>query len=140
MLGVAFAFLPFVDRETTRLSTKGRAYRIEQDLLTGIVLTGKAAKERHDSPDPDPIHFLFCLGNTPMLRSVTLAAASWQCQRCGHTNNARNNKRRCFSCMGWRDRIAPLSSAGIATANEEAGRATGDVPAQEVAHPRVQGA
>ncbi len=138
---MALAFPPLVVRETTRLCTEGCACRIEQYLLTGIVSTGKAAEGCRNSPDPDPpIHLLFCLGNKPMLQSAALAAASWQCQWCGHTNNTRNNKRCCFLCKVWRDGVAPLSSAGITITNEEAGRVTGDVPAQEVACPRIQGA
>ncbi len=53
--------------------------------------------------------------------SAAFAAASWQCQRCSHTNIAEKNKRRCFLCRGWRDGIAP-NTAGIAIAKEEAGR------------------
>jgi hypothetical protein len=87
--------------------------------------------------DTPPIYFLFCLGEMPMLRSAALPAAMWQCQRCGHTQNAYNNKRRCFSCRAWRDRIAPLTFFSIAIANKEAGGGqpwqffmTGDVPMQ----------
>jgi hypothetical protein len=74
----------------------------------------------------------------PKLGSVALAAASWQCQQCSHTNSAEKNKRCCFSCWGWRDAIAP-STAGTAIAKEEAGRgqpwlsiAMGDMPTLEI--------
>ena len=69
--------------------------------------------------------------------SDALAAASWQCQWCSHTNSAENNKRCCFSCRGWRDGIAP-STSGIAIPKEKAGRGrprlsvtTGDAPMLE---------
>ncbi len=52
-------------------------------------------------------------GGMPKLGSAALAAASWQCQRCSHTNSAEKNKRRCFSCQGWRDRIAPSTRISL---------------------------
>ena len=55
------------------------------------------------------------------LRSASVLAASWQCQRCGCTNNTAKNKRRCFSCRAWRDGKAPLSAAGIAIADAHGG-------------------
>ncbi len=80
----------------------------------------------------------FIYGGMPKLVSAALAAASWQCQWCSHTNIAEKNKRRCFLCRGWRDGISP-STAGIAIAKVEAGRgrpwlsvATGDMPMLEI--------
>jgi hypothetical protein len=87
--------------------------------------------------DTPPIYILFCLGEMPTLQSAALPAASWECHWCRHTNNAENNKRHCFSCRGWRDGIAPLTSTAIVIANKEAGCgqpwqfvAMGDVPTQ----------
>ncbi len=75
----------------------------------------------------------------PKLGSADLAAASWQCQRCSHTNCAEKNKRRCFLCRSWRDAIAPSSIAGIAITTEKAGHGrprlsvmSADVPALEI--------
>ena len=55
------------------------------------------------------------------LRSYSALAASWQCQRCDCTNNSAKNKRQCFSCQAWRDRIAPSNAAGITIANAHGG-------------------
>ncbi len=59
-----------------------------------------------------------------MLRLASALAASWQCQRCNCINDSTKNKRRCFSCRAWRDRIAPLSAAGIAIADAHRGGST----------------
>jgi hypothetical protein len=71
--------------------------------------------------------------------SSALAAASWQCQRCSHTNFAEKNKRRCFLCRSWREAIAPSSIADIAITKEKAGCGrpwlsvtSTDVPALEI--------
>jgi len=73
-----------------------------------------------------------------MLHSATLAAKSWQCQRCGHKNNAEYNKRGYFSYWAWRGGIAPSSATGIKISKEVAGWgqprqfvATGDMPMQD---------
>ena len=55
------------------------------------------------------------------LRSASALTASWQCQRCDHTNNSAKNKRCCFSCRAWRDGIAPSSAAGITIADAHGG-------------------
>ena len=39
-------------------------------------------------------------------RSVDL-----ECHRCNHANDTVRNKKRCFSCRSWKDRIAPLSAS-----------------------------
>jgi hypothetical protein len=59
-----------------------------------------------------------------MLRLASALAALRQCQRCDCINDSAKNKRRCFSCQAWRDRIAPLSAAGIAIADAHGGGGT----------------
>jgi hypothetical protein len=63
----------------------------------------------------------------PFRRTLRLAStlvALWQCQRCSSNNDSAKNKRHCFSCQAWRDRIAPLSAAGIAVADAHGGGGT----------------
>ena len=61
---------------------------------------------------------LLILGGMPgTLGSASARAASWQCQRCDCINGSAKNKRHCFLCRAWRNRIAPSSATGIAIAN-----------------------
>jgi hypothetical protein len=56
-----------------------------------------------------------------MLRLASTIAALWQCQRCNYTNNSTKNLMHCYLCRAWRDRLAPLSSAGIMIVNAHRG-------------------
>jgi hypothetical protein len=85
--------------------------------LVIMVVVGDRSERKIPSDPPLPI-----LGG--MLRTLKLAsalAALWQCQQCDCINNSAKNKRHCFSCRAWRDRIAPLSAAGIAIADAHGG-------------------
>jgi hypothetical protein len=63
-----------------------------QVLLIGILdpyFCPQGAKSTpHDNPQ---IYVFFCLSEMSTLQSAALAAGLWQCQQCGHTNNADNN-------------------------------------------------
>jgi hypothetical protein len=48
----------------------------------------------------------------PLLQFVTLLALSWLCHQCSHLNDSTKNKKCCFLCWAWRDRLAPLSAKG----------------------------
>ena len=71
-------------------------------LFSQIVLRGHAkALSTHDSIG-SLLDFrqLILRGMPRTLRSASALAASWQCQRCGCTNNTAENKRRCFFFAG----------------------------------------
>ena len=56
----------------------------------------------------------------PLLRSATLLASSWPCQRCSHSNDSSRNKKCCSLCWAWRDGLAPLSAKGGGTSTSGA--------------------
>ena len=62
----------------------------------------------------------------PLLRSATLLASSWPCQRCSHSNDSSRNKKRCSSCRAWRDGLAPLSAKGGGTSTSGAAASLSD--------------
>ena len=62
----------------------------------------------------------------PLLRSATLLASSWPCQRCSHSNDSSRNKKRCSLCRAWRDGLAPLSAKGGGTSTSGAAASLSD--------------
>ena len=62
----------------------------------------------------------------PLLRSATLLASSWPCNRCSHLNDSSRNKKCCSSCRAWRDGLAPLSAKGGGTSMSGAAASLSD--------------
>ena len=55
------------------------------------------------------------------MRSDTLLALSWLCNRCSHLNDSSRNKKRSSLCQAWRNGLAPLSAKGGGTSAKGGG-------------------